>query len=95
MNRIEDQEVGVKARGFEGLSKYVIVLKDIQAKNGGVLNDSMLHAKIVDNNLVLEIDFESNPRFAIVSYLQLAGYDLKVIVDEGLVERVINNQNIP
>lgn len=94
MNRIEDQEVGVKARGIVA-NKLEVILKDIQVKSGDGIKGSMIHAKIVDNNLVLEIDYETNERFAIVTYLQLAGYDLKVIVDEGLVDKVINNQNIP
>lgn len=95
MNRIADQEVGVKARGFEGLNKYVIVLKDIQVKDKGAMHSQMLHAKIVDNNLVLELDYGENPRLAILSYLQLAGYDMKVIAAEKLIDKVLNNQNIP
>jgi len=52
-----------------GLNKE---LEDFQMKNGDTLNNKMIHADIVDGDLVLTIDFE-NPRFAALQYLQLQG----------------------
>jgi len=49
------------------------ILKDIQVMNPSGLKNLMAHVKIVNNNLVLEFDFDSNGRFALSSYLQLKG----------------------
>lgn len=54
-----------------GLTK---VLEDFQMIKGETLNDKMVHADIINNNLVLTIDFD-NPRIAALQFLQLKGVD--------------------
>jgi len=45
-------------------------LKDIQIRNPSGLKNLMAHVKVVDNNLILEFDFDHG-RFALSAYLQL------------------------
>jgi len=54
-----------------GLNK---ALEDFQMMKPDSLKNKMIHADIVDGDLVLTIDFE-NPRFAALQYLQLQGID--------------------
>ena len=48
------------------------ILPDIQIMNPSSLKNLMAHAQIIDNDLVITIDFDSL-RFAVSQYLQLAG----------------------
>ena len=59
-------------------------LDDFQMKNGDTLNNKMIIADIVDNDLVLKIQFD-NPRIAVMQYLQLAGYDM---ADKNIKEMI-------
>ena len=47
-------------------------LNDIQIRSPESLKNLMAHAKVVDNDLVISLDFD-NPRFALAQFLQLAG----------------------
>jgi len=54
-------------------------------KHGESLDNKMIHADIIDNDLVLVIDFD-NPRIAAMQYLQLTGKhigdkDFKELID--------------
>ena len=84
---MEQQEVGLDKR-FDNTNPKKKVLKDIQIKDGAHLNNKMAHVDIINNNLVLTIDFESNNRFAIVEYLQLAGISIEDIVKHELVDPI-------
>jgi len=63
-----------------GLNK---VLEDFQMKSPDSLKNKMIHADIVDGDLVLKIDFE-NPRFAAMQYLQLQGIDFSSETAEAM-----------
>ncbi len=47
-------------------------LEDIQIKDPSGIKNLMAHAKVVDNNLIIELDFDGG-RFALSTYLQLKG----------------------
>ena len=62
------QKTGLKHQVLYGKK----TLEDIQIIDGKRLNDKMAHIEIENHNLIITIDFETNDRFAIVEYLQLA-----------------------
>jgi len=59
------------------------VLKDIQVKNGASLDNKMIKARIVDNDLVIVVEFD-NARISALQYLELRGVHLKNIGGEEL-----------
>ena len=63
-----------------GLNK---TLEDFQMKNGKTLNNKMIHADIVDNKLVLTIDFD-NPRISALQYLLHQGIDFSSETAEAI-----------
>jgi len=80
------QEVGLDHRFDNTGDKKT--LKDIQIIDGKVLDDKMAHVEIVNNNLVLTIDFEHNNRFAISEYLALAGFGIEEVVRDNLIDPI-------
>jgi len=50
-------------------------LPDIRVKNPNVLKNKFLHLDIIDNNLVMTLDYD-HPQFCIASVLDLMGMDM-------------------
>jgi len=68
-----------------GLNK---TLKDFQMKNGKSLNDKMIHAEIIDDSLVLIIDFD-NPRISALQYLELQGKNIGDPEVKKLIDMIV------
>jgi len=50
-------------------------LPDIRVRNPNVLKNKFLHLDIIDNNLVMTLDYD-HPQFCIASVLDLMGMDV-------------------